>query len=124
MKYQSHMHILKKKKKKKKIFGGVVHTRYGSQILSDTKILQKQKLSGKLPKKWKKKINLMKIKSVKHDLRIIPKSYAYFQTMAKTCMKCQKELPTTARGVAQTRYLLCIQFDIIEAKMRKKLERT
>ena len=41
---------------------------------------------------------------------------AHLQTMTKTLLECQKDLPTAVRGVVHTQYLLCIQFDSIGAK--------
>ena len=43
----------------------------------------------------------------KNNLRIIPISHAHLQTMTKyiVLVKWQKDLPTTVKGVAHTRYI-------------------
>ena len=50
------------------------------------------------------------------------KQYAYLQTILKTTVKFQKDLPKTVGGVADTRYILHIHICSIRARKMSKLK--
>ena len=59
---------------------------------------------------------------IKNNFRILKKQYAYLQTILKTPVKFQKDLPKTVGGVADTRYILNIHICSIRARKMSKLK--
>ena len=59
---------------------------------------------------------------IKNNFRILKKQYAYLQTILKTPVKFQKDLPKTVGGVADTRYILHIHICSIRARKMSKLK--
>ena len=92
-----------------KTVGGVADTRY---------ILHIHICSIRARKMSKLKMG----KSDKNNFRILKKQYAYLQTILKTPVKFQKDLPKTVGGVADTRYILHIHICSIRARKMSKLK--
>ena len=59
---------------------------------------------------------------IKKIFRILKKQYAYLQTILKTPVKFQKDLPKTVGGVTDTRYILHIHICSIRARKMSKLK--
>ena len=87
-----------------KTVGGVEGTRYLLPIHFCS--IRAQKMSNL---KMRKKV-------IKNNFRILKKTHAYLQTIAKAPVKFQKDWPKTVGGVEGTRYLLPIHFCSIRVK--------
>ena len=59
---------------------------------------------------------------IKNNFRILKKTHANLQTIAKAPVKFQKDWPKTVGGVEGTRYLLLIHFCSIRAQKMSTLK--